>query len=736
MSEHRREFKGPASVSEAGESEISLSDILTQLLARKWWIIGATLLGTVIGGGIGQLPANMFEAHSLVQIERRSGPQLPSELVGDIFRGGERDSGLATEVHIIRSRLVLEPVIQSLSLDVTATAEKAPVIGEFLARRSLPVLDRFIPESYARAGESLRLARFELPDSVVPHSAKLTVLDGGEVHVSFPDGREIRGASAEPIPLPGGGTIEISALNAPAGRVYHLSRAPIRNVVSSLSANLNIRERGATGIVDFRYSGMDREQTVRIINTVVSAYQDQNLRRRAAEIDQSIDFIEEQLPELRTELRTTSAALADYRQSQGGRELSISTQELLAQTVTLETEIENIAFRREQLLQSLTPNHPDYRALEIEQERLRARLDDLRARLSDVPEAEQELARLTQQVERARLLELQLVNRVEQLRILRASTVGNIFVLEPAEVGRHIGPDRRNPIAIGAALGFILSALGIFGLNAMRRGIEDAREIEELGLSLFATVNKSPGLIGIKPSDPRYGMAICNPRDIVVEALRGLRTGLRFSLAASQSKSLMITSCAPGDGKSFISLNLAVVSGQTGSRVLLIDCDMRRGFLRQYFGLSRDTLGLSDILSGSENINQAIHRFDDVGIDFMPTGIYPPNPAELLASPSFDHMLSELSPHYDLLILDAPPVLAVADPGIIGQSAGMSLLVVKHLTTSKTEIQSAQKTLANAGINLSGSVLNQFDMKAGRYGAYGTRYGNYYGGYNYKYENR
>jgi tyrosine-protein kinase Etk/Wzc len=508
----------------------------------------------------------------------------------------------------------------------------------------------------------------------------------------------------------------------------------MRNVVGSLSGALNIRERGTTGIVDFRYTGPDRDETVRIVNTVVEAYQDHNLRRRAAEIDQSIDFIEEQLPELRAELRQASTALSNYRQSQDGRELSISTQELLAQTVALETEIENLAFRREQLLQRLTPNHPDYRALEIEQERLQDRLADFRTRLADVPEAEQELARLTQQVERARLLELQLVNRVEQLRILRASTVGNIFVLEPAEVGSHIGPNRRNPIAIGAALGFILSALGIFGLNAMRRGIEDARDIEDLGLSLFGTVNKSPALVNTKASEARYGMAIDNPRDIVVEAIRGLRTGLRFSLAASQSKSLMITSCAPGDGKSFISLNLAVVSGQTGSRVLLIDSDMRRGFLRQYFGLARNAKGLSDVLSGSAAMNEAIQHYDDVGIDFMPTGAYPPNPAELLASPAFESMISELSPYYDLLIFDAPPVLAVADPGIIGQSTGMSLLVIRHLVTSKMELQSAQKTLANSGITLSGCVLNQFDMKAGRYGAYGAQYGSYYGGYNYKYD--
>jgi tyrosine-protein kinase Etk/Wzc len=727
--------------SKAGEQEdeLSLSDLLAQLFARKRWIITATLAMGLGGSFFGQLPPNVFQASSLVQIERRADTvTLPAELVGELLRGSETSSSqLATEIHIIRSSLILTPVVEAMALDIIVEPMKVPVVGELVARRKLPFSefwDDFIPAEFIRAGESMRVARFDFPPGQAPFPVHLEVLENERVAITLPDGERVESIWTETITLPGGVQIEVESLRAAVGRKFTIRRIDARSATRSIAGNLDIRERGSSGIVDFRFSSADPQDSANIINAVVAAYQDHNLRRRSAQIDQSIDFIDGQLPELRTELRRASAELAEYRSTQDRRELSLTTQDLLAQTIQLETAIEDLGFRREQLLLRLTPNHPDYLALQAEEDRLRFRLSDLRELLADVPEAEQELARLVQQVERARQLELQLVNRIEQLRILRASTIGNIFVLEPAERGALVGPDRHRPILIGLGIGFVLSALSVFLVNFFRRGIEDARVLEDLNLSLFATVSKSRELSNAKSSDPIYAMALEMPRDTVVEAVRGLRTGLRFSLTANSKKSLMITSCAPADGKSFISLNLAIVSAQAGARVLLIDGDMRRGLLRQQFGMRRRTPGLSNVLSGQSLPFDVIIHSEASGLDFMPNGVFPPNPAELLASDALPKMLDELAQFYDLVIIDAPPVLAVADPGIIGQHVGMSLLVIRHLVTTKSELVSVTKTLENAGVTISGCVLNQFDQNASRYGAYGSKYGYYYGGYRYKYD--
>jgi len=728
----RPQLTGIQSGSEA--KDLDLMDLLTQLLARKWLILFVTFLGAAVGAGLGQLPPNQFRASALVQIEnRQAGIALPSELIGELLLGGERSGAFAADIHVINSRLILDPAAEALRLDLQALPVTAPVIGELLMRRPLPILADLLSDQFARMNERLRLAELVLPQGMPAGPITAEVLTGGRMRLTLTDGRSVEGAVPGRIELPDGGLVEITAVQSPPGREFLLRHRSLREAAAYIREGLSVRERGTTGIVDFAFTGTARDDNVGIVNAVIASYQEQNLRRRAAEIDQTIAFIERQLPEVQATMASATEELRVFRRDRQILELSRTTQDVLSRMVQIETRLEEFNFRKEQMLQRVTENHPDYRALLAEEENLRIRLEGLRADLGNVPETERELAQLTAQLERARLLDIQLAGRIEQLRVLRASAVSNIRVLERAETAPHVGPDRRRPIVLGGAGGLVLAILTVLGLNFMRRGIEDGRAIEELGLSLFASIEKVPALIGTKASDVRYGLALDEPRSAAAEALRGLRTGLRFSLAAAGAKSLMITSCAPADGKSFISLNLALVSGQAGARVLLIDADMRRGFLRQYFGLSRRVPGLSDLLAGGGDLDAVIHRHEASGIDFIPTGDFPPNPAELLAGPLLEQLLAHLSEYYDLIILDAPPALAVTDPGIIGQHAGMSLLVVRHMVTTATEVQEAIKSLAGAGVAMSGVILNQFDQRASRYGAYAARYGYYHGGYRYAY---
>lgn len=719
------------------DDEINLKDIFAQLLAQKPLILFFTIIAAVIGAFFAQIPPTIYKSNSVVQIEQRSDKMmLPEELIGSLLTGTSSGStSLGTEIHIIRSRLVLGPVVEELKERTVIEPRTAPIIGDLIYRRPVPYLQDFLPPQFGRFGETVDVSFIDLPESQTGRIFELHVTGPAAYKLILPDGTGLVGAVQKPLSLPFGGAFLVTSINAPSGRIYTVKRESLRDSVARLAKGLSINERGAggrqsgsTGIVDFSYRGEDGEKAVTIVNAVVKEYINQNLLKSAEQIDRSLGFIENQMSQALAEAKAANEALAAFRQDKQVSELSNSTQELLNAALETEAQLEELMFRKDQLLLVLTVNHPDVQQLELEEKRLRERLADISEDLTSIPEVEQELARIVRRVESAQMLEQQLTARAEQLRILRAGTVSNIRVLDYAEVAWFDGPDRRRPIVIAALLGLMLGVGLVLLRNSLRRGIEDTRDIEAMGIPLFATIQKSALLVNKTARSKEYGLALFDPTDMAVESLRGLRTGLKFALASSNSKSMMITSCAPGDGKSFIALNLALLYGQVGAKVLLVDADMRRGFIRRYFGMDAKQPGLSDFLSGSAE--NCICHFEDMHIDVLFSGRFPPNPAELLESNLFSEFLEDAERHYDLVIIDAPPALAVSDPAIIGQKVGISMLVVRHLNTTTADIEAAQKALGTAGVKLSGVILNQYDESKSRYG---TRYNYGYGGYRYAY---
>ncbi len=719
------------------DSEFSISDLLTQILARKWIVVTTTILGLLAGLFVGQLPPDTYRAGALVNIEQRG----PTSALPDVISGrglvSDPSTRIEAESHIIRSRFVLAPVVRSLNLDWKLEPDRFPVIGHVAERRAWPAIPNAIAPRYTRHGDRARLDLLEVDEPLISRRARVLVTGEGQFEAWLPDGPRVSGRVGEIVTLAPGFRFRFATLDVPKGRSFTVWRARMASAIGELRGGLQIRERRPpinSGIVDFHFRSVDRDLARRAANAVVLSYQEQNLNRRSAEIDRSLEFIETNLAEVRQNTARATERLNAFRQQRQTVELTTTSQELLRRIVGIESELEELAFREEQISRRLTPNHPDYRLLLDQRARLEARLEEMREEATALPPIEQELLQLTQAVERSVEIERQLIARGEQLSIVRASTVSNIHMLEEAESAGLTGPNRTQPILVGLLLGLSVGVGGILGINFLRRGIDDSRVIEELGLPLFATINRVPGLRAGGDNTELYKLARSAPGDIVVESLRGLRTGLQFSLATAPRKSLMISSPAPSIGKSFVSLNLAIVAAQAGSQVLLIDADMRKGKLRRQFDLSRDHPGLSELLSGSAGIERVLVSDKDTpGLDFIAAGKYPPNPADLLTSKAFDALMTEAAESYDLVLIDTPPVLAVTDPAIIGQKVGMSLLVVKHLETTRAEVLSSMKLLDNSGVSLSGAILNQFDAKASRYGHYGHKYG-YYGGYKYGYD--
>jgi tyrosine-protein kinase Etk/Wzc len=221
-------------------------------------------------------------------------------------------------------------------------------------------------------------------------------------------------------------------------------------------------------------------------------------------------------------------------------------------------------------------------------------------------------------------------------------------------------------------------------------------------------------------------LAVDSPEDAAIESLRNLRTALHFGMMDVKNNCIMIAGPSPTVGKSFVSINLAAVLTRPDKKVLLIDADMRRGHLHQYLGLQREN-GLSEFISGDIPIGEALHPTSIPNLTLIPTGTMPPNPAELLLHQRFTNCLKVLGPHYDHIIIDSPPILAVTDATIIGQMAGGTLMVLKAGEHPMREIEQAVKRLKQAGVNVRGLLFNDVNVQSQRYGA-----GKYSYQYSYK----
>ena len=211
-----------------------------------------------------------------------------------------------------------------------------------------------------------------------------------------------------------------------------------------------------------------------------------------------------------------------------------------------------------------------------------------------------------------------------------------------------------------------------------------------MDLPVYATVPRSPvqesriRLLKKKKHIPI--LAVKNGDDIAIESLRSMRTAIHFALSAAKNNLIMISGPAPEVGKSFISTNLAAILAQSEKRVLIIDADLRRGYLHKYFNHDNQA-GLTDYLNGQQDLDTIIKTTEVTGLNVITRGKSPTNPSELLSSAKFVALLEQLSPLYDHVIIDTPPILAVTDGIIISQYTGVNLVIARYAKTQMKELE-------------------------------------------------
>lgn len=720
---------------------INLGEIIAVLLEYKWLILAIGTLAVLVGGVVAFVTTPIYRADALVQVEDKKSAQGGLAALRDVEAVLGDSTSVAAELEILRSRMILGRVVDRLNLTVRAQPQHLPVFGRALARRHAgvePAAPLFGLSGYGWGGERIVVQTLEVAPYLMGEPLTLvaqgdgaySVLDeAGTVMVS---GRVGEPASAEHVSL------FVAELVARPDTRFILSRVSQTAAIAALRENLEVRERARqSNVIEAAFSGPDRALAESILNEILNAYVRQNVEYRSAEAESTLTFLEAQLPELKSQLDTAEAAYNEYRQSRGSVDLTLETQSVLRSVVEADNEIVALQQKREELRQRFTAEHPQVIAVDAQISRLRARRASFEGSVSRLPETQQVALQLKRDVEVATALYTNLLNSAQQLRVARAGTVGDVRIIDSAVTAPlPVAPRKALILLLSGVLG-LLGALGaVWAIRALRVVVEDPQTIErELALPVYATVPISKAEEGIERRIMRSKggtggkaelLALAKPDDDAVESLRSLRTTLHFALLGAQQGSVLITGPAPGVGKSFVTKNLGAVLAQAGKRVIIVDADLRKGHINKGFGLPR-AQGVSDYIMGGADIDAIIRPTPIEGLSIVTTGLIPPNPSELLMHPRFAALLDALEKRCDVLLVDAPPVLAVSDAAIIGRMVGATLLVARAGCHPVRELEQAVKRFEQGGAEVKGFVFNGFDTRRQRY-----RFG--YEGYQYQYK--
>lgn len=742
MSDPQNPGTKPPSVA---DDEIDLPRLFGLLLDHKWLIIGVTLLFALGGIVYAQLQTPIYQGDALVQVERRS-TVSPLGGLSDVMGEGS-ESTTAAEVQILQSRMVLGQVVDRVGLDTVVRPRMLPFVGEFLNRRGIQRPDFMEGKPWVWAGERLEVGRLEVADHLRGTPLILRALEGERFQVLLQNAEGEQplgeGEVGQLASFRNGDiTLRIAELSASPGAEFTLLKRSYPAAIGNIQGRLSVSEVGggrgsSTGMLSLRLIGSDREEIRRSLNAVAETFLTQNVERQSAQAEQSLEFLREQAPELRTQLSQAENALNEYRVEMDSVDLSSESQATIEQFIALEQQINELEFQEAELAQRFTPNHPSYQTLLRKKRQLQQERAELNERVNELPAAQQEVVRLTRDMEVTQVIYVNVLNKIQELEVARAGTVGNVRIIDEALVGGAPIAPRKPLIVIVATLAGALLSVGLVLLRGLlRRGVESPEQIEEAGLPVYATVPLSDEqhklVRRVKHKRDRHASEIATavlaeraPADNSVEAMRGLRTSLHFAMLEADDNRLVITGSSPSVGKSFVSVNLAAVCAQAGQRVLVVDADMRKGHIHNAFG-GQSKQGLSELLSGKLGLEAVIRHSSTEGLDYLARGESPPNPSELLMHARFSEFLATVSQQYDLVIIDTPPVLAVTDAAVVGRQCGTTLMVARFQQNPVKEIQIATRRLETAGVTVKGAILNAMERKASTY------YG--YGYYNYSYK--
>lgn len=719
------------------EDTIDLKELFFSLLS-EWKLIALSIILSLVCALLYlRVTPDTYAVNALVQVEDSKGA-ASAALLGNLSSMVDQKSPAQAEIEILKSRLVLGAVIKDLHLDVQVSSTEDSFFKRLLNKAKFETDYTKQSILFKDNHKQFEIRQFEIPSDYLDKNLllsfnqstfKLTDTDTDEVVLTAPINQSNYLASSS-------GVWKVSIFTRDSiTSSYNVIKMSLPAAVDNLNSNYSVSEKGKlTGILGLSYQGHDKEHITHVLNTILKAYSAQNIERRTAESAQTLKFLDEQLPELKQQLDNAEREFNKFRQQYNTVDVNKESELYLTQSITLETKKAELEQQQAEMAAKYTADHPSMREINSQLDAITKQISSLNSTLKQLPDLQRQYLQLYREVEVKTQLYTTLLNSYQQLRIAKAGEIGNVRIVDTAvNPVEPIKPKKLIVLVLAMLIGGFIGAVAALARHMLQSGIKDSTQIEsEFDLPVYATVPRSPvqetrvNILKKKKSIPI--LAVKHSDDIAIESLRSIRTAIHFALANARNNIITITGPAPEIGKSFISTNLATIFAQSGKKVLLIDADLRRGYIHKYFNLEVKP-GLSDVIRRSTSLDSVIHQTNVEHLHMITRGESPASPSELLSTSYFSELLEQLRPLYDHIIIDTPPVLAVTDGIIISQYSGVNLVVARYAKTQVKELELTLNRFEQANVKVNGFILNDIQQTVG------TGYGYAYA-YAYKANNK
>lgn len=710
------------------EDTIDLKELFFSLIAQ-WKMITLCVIFSIVCALLYlRTTPDTYAVDALVQVEDSKGAS--TALLGDLSSMIEQKSPAQAEIEILKSRLVLGSVIDHLNLNIRVSGTEDSFWNRLIAKHEYDSEYSSQSVLFKDNQKSFDIRQFDIPQHF---QDKNLILKFAQGKYSLTDEETEQVVFSAPLN-------QVSQLQSEFGvwkvaifsqdsfdNTYNIKKQSLPAAMKSLTADYSVAEKGKlTGVLGLNYQGSDKQHITQVLNAILAAYSQQNIERRTAETAQTLKFLENQLPELKQQLDVAEREFNRFRQQFNTVDVTKESELYLTQSITLETQKAQLEQQVAEAAAKYTNEHPVMQQMNAQLGAINKRIAELDGTLKRLPELQRQYLQLFREVEVKQQLYTGLLNSYQQLRIAKAGEIGNVRIVDTAvEPIEPIKPKKLLILILSVFLGGFLGTLLALLRNMMRSGIKDSTQIEnELDLPVYATVPRSPvqesriNILKKKKNIPI--LAVRNSDDIAIESLRSMRTAIHFALSSAKNNLIMISGPAPEVGKSFISTNLATILAQSDKRVLIVDADLRRGYLHKYFNYDTQP-GLTELLNGQHSLETVIRNTEVPGLSVISRGKSPANPSELLSSNQFKNLLEQMSEKFDHVIIDTPPVLAVTDGIIISQYTGVNLVIARYAKTQMKELELTLNRFEQAGVKVNGFILNDIQRSSAGYG-YGYNY--------------